>query len=212
MTVRKEAATRAQDSDADVARHVSRSIRESRQDLDMSISDLAKRSGIAVSTLYKIENDEMVPTVVTLDRVARALGRTPASLLHGDGREAELEHICSSRADRFTSETGFSGWVVAGGLPGGRLFSAVLEVTENGQSGRRALCHTGEELIVCIKGRLEVTVGSRKFVLQRGDSLHYKATLEHGFRNLAGTPSRIMYVLTPSPVFRETAWEGHGLP
>lgn len=232
--------------DTEFARRTSLKLKDMRERMQVSISDLSRRSGIAVSTLYKIENNGMVPTIVTLNRVARALGCNVATLVSVDGVDGDVEFAGShnmrpilrsygpsahgakaaqsshspspkqGEGDRplseapgtFVSETGFSGRMVAGAITEGRLFSAVMTIEKEGRSGKRHLSHRGEELIVCLKGKVELTVGTRKFVLQKGDALHYKATLDHGFRNLLPSKSEILYVLTPPPTFFDRSWEG----
>ncbi|MBI2060457.1 MAG: helix-turn-helix transcriptional regulator [Nitrospirae bacterium] len=208
MAVRRQRITRENSGDSEFARRTSLKLREMRERLRVSISDLSRKSGIAVSTLYKIENNKMVPTIVTLHRVARALGCNVATLFSVDGADGEVEFAGNHNVRPFVSETGFSGRMVAGGIPDGRIFSAVMTLERDGRSGKKHLSHNGEELVVCLKGKVELTVGSRKFVLQKGDALHYKATLDHGFRNVAPSRSEIVYVLTPPPTFFDRAWEG----
>lgn len=50
-------------------------IRETREEIGMSFSDLAKKSGIDESRLSKMETGKANPTVAMLERIAKALGK-----------------------------------------------------------------------------------------------------------------------------------------
>lgn len=47
----------------------------------MALQQLATRSGVAASTIHKIESKRMIPTVLVLSKVARGLSRRPAELI-----------------------------------------------------------------------------------------------------------------------------------
>lgn len=49
-------------------------IREARQSADVSVADLAERTGVAANTVYRWERDELEPSISTLRIVAGALG------------------------------------------------------------------------------------------------------------------------------------------
>ena len=63
---------------------VGRRVAELRERKGLSISELAKLSGISKSTLWEIENDKISPTVSTLWSIANALGVTFGELIAYD--------------------------------------------------------------------------------------------------------------------------------
>lgn len=52
----------------------SKFIQSTRKDQKMSITDLAKKSGVPFSTLQKIESKGCIPRVDTLEKILDALG------------------------------------------------------------------------------------------------------------------------------------------
>ena len=50
-------------------------VRRVRGEADLSLRELALRSGLAVSTIHRIEQGELHPTVDTLEQIVRAAGR-----------------------------------------------------------------------------------------------------------------------------------------
>ena len=56
-------------------------IRRCRAQDGLTLQQLATRSGVAASTIHKVESQQMVPTVSVLLKIARGLGRRPAELI-----------------------------------------------------------------------------------------------------------------------------------
>jgi len=68
-------------SERSMAAHIGWRVRELRQQKGLTTYELAKRSGILRPNISRIESGRHVPSVDTLDRLARALGVSPADLL-----------------------------------------------------------------------------------------------------------------------------------
>jgi transcriptional regulator with XRE-family HTH domain len=56
-------------------------IRGCRTEEGLTLQQLATRSGVAASTIHKVEAGQMVPTVSILLKIARGLGRSPEELV-----------------------------------------------------------------------------------------------------------------------------------
>jgi transcriptional regulator with XRE-family HTH domain len=56
-------------------------LREKREEVGLSIQDAATASGMAYSAFARLERGEREPTISTLQRLASALGCTPADLI-----------------------------------------------------------------------------------------------------------------------------------
>jgi len=59
-------------------------IRSSRATDGLTLQQLASRSGVAASTIQKIEAQQMVPTVSVLLKIAKGLGRRPQELIRDE--------------------------------------------------------------------------------------------------------------------------------
>jgi transcriptional regulator with XRE-family HTH domain len=60
------------------------SLKAARSRADLTLSELAKKSGVAVDTISGIERGVRVPQARTLNKLARALGVDPAILISED--------------------------------------------------------------------------------------------------------------------------------
>jgi len=56
-------------------------IRRWRGEERLTLQQAAQRSGVAASTIQKVESQQMVPTITVLFKIARGLGRSPVELL-----------------------------------------------------------------------------------------------------------------------------------
>ena len=86
-------------------RHFGNRLREARLGAGLSQSDLEDISGIPKARLSRYENGHVEPSIQTLNRLARALNVSEASLL-GDERAAleEFESVLKERGITFTSK------------------------------------------------------------------------------------------------------------
>ena len=48
-----------------------------------------------------------------------------------------------------------------------------------------------------LQGRLEITVGTRRFELEAGDSFAFASSEPHGYRNLDDGETVVVYAITP---------------
>jgi transcriptional regulator with XRE-family HTH domain len=86
-------------------RHFGKRLREARLGAGLSQSDLEDISGIPKARLSRYENGHVEPSIQTLNRLARALNVSEASLL-GDERAAleEFESVLKQRGITFKTK------------------------------------------------------------------------------------------------------------
>ena len=68
-------------TDADLKRFLGQTVAEAREEMSLSQRELSKRSGVMQAEISKIEQGKGNPTLLTLQKLAKSLGRTVASLL-----------------------------------------------------------------------------------------------------------------------------------
>jgi quercetin dioxygenase-like cupin family protein len=61
------------------------------------------------------------------------------------------------------------------------------------------MVHTGEEFALILKGRMEFVIEGEGYLLEEGDSLTFKASLKHSWKNLAHGQTTVMWVVSPAP-------------
>ena len=77
----------------------------------------------------------------------------------------------------------------------------IYEIGIDGESGRDFYSHgSSEEFIYILEGELEVYVANKKYKLSKGDSLYFKSSLKHRFKNTSKTEVKALWVVSP-PTF-----------
>jgi transcriptional regulator with XRE-family HTH domain len=64
------------------------SLKAARSRADMTLSELAEKSGVAIDTISAIERGVRVPQARTLHKLAQALGVDPAALIRNEAKIA----------------------------------------------------------------------------------------------------------------------------
>ena len=181
--------------DGEVARIAGR-LRNAREAEMLTLHELARRSGVAASTIQKVETQQMVPTVAVLLKIARGLGQELGDLLRSPSDNVRAVHLRAGERHVVGARNG----LVAERLVGD-IFEPVLEVWRlthqpGGGSGRGRLSYDGESLVLCESGEITFRVSDEEFVLRPGDTLHFKRTMPHDWRNNGSEPAQFIVIGT----------------
>ena len=186
MGRRAQAPRRALSGDAGEARELgalAARLRACREEEGLTLHELAGRSGVAPSTIQKVEKGSMTPTISILMKIVRGL-RRPLSHFIGDEGPAEVAVV---RAAKRAIAFGRRGDVVVERLAG-EIRDAVFDVYEatlppGKGTGRDPYRHAGEKFALCLAGTVVFTVGGEAHRLRAGDSIHFASTIPHAYEN-----------------------------
>jgi quercetin dioxygenase-like cupin family protein len=81
-----------------------------------------------------------------------------------------------------------------------KLLSASIHMIGAGGGSHGAISHKGEEMGYVLKGRFEIEVSRKTFLLDPGDSFFFPSEMPHGYRNPGDTETWVLWVNTP-PTF-----------
>lgn len=184
--------TAAKDSTAVGAR-----VRALREAMDLSLRDLAERSGVSAPMLSQVERGETSPTLVTAERIASGLDLTLSQLLRLD----ERGHVVVARSSerRVRDRRGHRTEELTPPLPGQRA-DVSLHVLDSGAATGRAgdppLHEPGaRETAVVLEGSLALMIDDERHDLADGDSVTFDADLPHHFINEGERPARFLAVV-----------------
>ncbi|MBY0526114.1 MAG: cupin domain-containing protein [Gemmataceae bacterium] len=173
-------------------------LKELRQRRKLSLREVGRQTGIAVSFLSALESGRNNVSVAKLKTILDALGtnlgeffgQTPASPSKVVYRRDELVEISGQHK-------GISFKEVAAGRPQ-RALQVLVERYEPGcDTGPDAYRHEAEEAGVVLKGTLELTVDGQVHVLKPGDAYYFDSRRPHRFRNLGKVAVEAISVNTP---------------
>ena len=156
-------------------------IRRARRDRDMTLEDLAEASGTSVAHLSRLESGERQPSLDGLLRLAFGLG-VPFDELFGEPEEPESGTVVRGAEAPFYERWAlrFQPLVPEAG-PEGIAAMKVVFPADRVDPEHEPNEHGGQEWLYVLKGRLRLTLGTERTVLEPGDAAFFDARLPHGF-------------------------------
>jgi transcriptional regulator with XRE-family HTH domain len=173
-------------------------IRALREAMDLSLRDLAQRSGVSAPMLSQVERGETSPTLTSAGKIAAGLDLTLSQLLRLD----EGHNVAVSRAGsrRRLARGGHTIEELTPPLPGQRADVSMHELAPGTSTGGRAdppMHEPGSrETAVVLSGDLALIVDGARHELHDGDSVTFDADLPHHFQNDYDEPTRFIAVIT----------------
>jgi len=176
-------------------------IRRIREAKGWSREKLAEAAGLSAAGVYKIEQNLMVPTIITLAKIAKALRKDIRDFLK-ETFETGKDYQIIRKNERFvlnTHELGFRIERVGGELGDRKMEAVLLKIKKGRSSGEEKLSHGGEEIHFVLKGNVEYTMENEKISLSEGDCIHFKATVPHSWKNVGNEEAEVLIIISPPP-------------
>ena len=175
-----------------------------RETKNLSIEEIAERSGLSVEQITSIENDQNLPSLGPLIKIARALGVRLGTFL--DDSDA-LGPVVTRAADRERdSSISFSNGAtdarkhmeyhpLAQQKTGRHMEPFIIDINPNGQQEYQLSAHEGEEFIYVMSGEVEIAYGKETYTLKEGDSIFYDSIVKHHIHGVPGKSAKILAVV-----------------
>ena len=170
-------------------------IRSFRERLDMTVSDLAQKSGVNEAIINSIEKDEVLPALGVLTKLSRSLGQRLGTFMD-DQYTPDPIIIRSSSSIAINEEfntLGYASVSLAEGKTDRHMDPFRITFAANGSEELSS--HEGEELIICTDGEVELTYGNEKTILRPGDTAYYNSVVKHALCAVGGKSASIFGVV-----------------
>lgn len=177
---------------------IGRRIRERRDELGVTQSDVARALGVTRAQISNLERGVSGPSFRLLTGLERVLGLTVSELLREES--LSLESAIVGPQDRHTVVPPY-----AHGAHIELLAPVMLgkmdprEVVLQPQTGRMlGHAHHDDEWLLVLEGSLELMVAGETYVLAEGDSVYYRGHTEHAWYNTSLYPTRLLWLRVSS--------------
>jgi transcriptional regulator with XRE-family HTH domain len=176
-------------------------IRRLRQEGRLTLQELSDLSGLSKPLLSQIENDQVIPPIATLLKIAKGL---KVGIHYFFEEEEDRRKVVLMRNDALKFSRRRSGndspqsYLYHSLAPGMRHKSMepFLVEFETGQwDDSQLYSHEGEEFIYLLEGELEFHFGADVMVLRPGDSIYYNSTEPHGYISLGEKNAKAVAVV-----------------
>ena len=178
-------------------------IKGMRESKNISVEEMAERSGLSVEQINSIENDQHLPSLGPLIKIARALGVRLGTFLDDND---ELGPVVSRAEDRLANSISFSNGTadarkhmeyhpLAKQKAGRHMEPFVIDINPTEEREFQLSAHEGEEFIYVMSGEVEIDYGKTTYTLKEGDSIFYDSIVKHHVHGVAGKSARILAVV-----------------
>ena len=177
-------------------------LRQHRRQRGWTLQRMAEATGVAVSTLSKVERGQMSPTYDKLVQLSQGLQVDIAELFERPRPnppavdEAPRSSLTRAGQGHTLVTANYTYRYLAVGMAGKRMIPSVSEVKARtlGEFGP-LIRHTGEEFLFVLAGRVVVHVEGREAVsLEPGDSIYFDAALGHAFLSAGEGAATVLVV------------------
>src|SRR3990167_2075141 len=179
--------------------HFSETLKNRRQELNMTMQAVADRAGVSKSMICKIERDEVQPTIDVAGRIAKALGKTLSEMLHAT-QTTQVVHLTKDEQAVWEDAQHIKRRNISPVFEGLEIEWLHVEIPPN-KSISKSTYGGGqrvEKYMLVIKGTLELQINQKFYRLKKGDSIFFDADCPHEVIN-SGKDTLEFYVVIKHP-------------
>lgn len=172
-------------------------IKELREVLEISASDMAKDTDLAYETYLHYEDGSIDIPISVLYKIAARCGIDATVLLTGDDPRMDTASVCrNGQGVRIERYPGYEFSSLAYNFKH-RNIEPLLVFLDSQKEAAAPVSHYGQEFNYCLEGTMRVSVGTRDYILHKGDSIYFDAQLPHGQSAVDG-PARFITIIQKS--------------
>ena len=175
-----------------------------RETKNLSVEEIAERSGLTVDQINSIETDQNLPSLGPLIKIARALGVRLGTFM--DDNDALGPIVCRAEDRERDSSISFSNGAsdarkhmeyhpLAQQKAGRHMEPFVIDINPEDTPEFQLSAHEGEEFIYVMQGEVEIVYGKDTYNLKEGDSIFYDSIVTHHVHGAPGKSAKILAVV-----------------
>lgn len=182
---------------------VGEKVRSVRQSKNISIEEVAERSGLSISQIESIEEDKHFPSLAPLIKIARVLGCRLGTFLDDQdelgaviSRKKERAAAISFSHDNTDIQRHMEYYSLSKAKAGRHMEPFIIDVEPTREGANFVLStHEGEEFVYCLEGVVEINYGKQTYILEEGDSIYYDSIIPHHVHAADQNGARILAVV-----------------
>ena len=175
-----------------------------RETKNLSLEEIAERSGLTVEQITSIENDVNLPSLGPLIKIARALGVRLGTFM--DDNDALGPIVTRAKDREKDSSISFSNGAtdarkhmeyhpLAQQKAGRHMEPFIIDINPEESPQFQLSEHEGEEFIYVMEGEIEIVYGKETYSLKEGDSIFYDSIVKHHVHGAPGKSVKILAVV-----------------
>lgn len=187
----------------DQTKIVGEKIKSLRETKEISIAELAERTGLAEEQINRIENNVNIPSLAPLIKIARALGVRLGTFLDDQDemgavvyhKDEETKETISFSNNAMDTRTHMRYLSLAKSKSDRHMEPFIVDIEATNDTEYSLSSHEGEEFIYVMEGVVEVSHGKKIHVIKAGDSIYYDSIVPHHVHGHEGQAAKILAVV-----------------
>lgn len=178
---------------------IGKRLRGLRKEKGLTLDELSRKSGVALATLSRMENDKMTGTIKAHSSICKALGVSITKLYQElENEQKTVEPLPGEeRTEHFVHSNKASYELLVSKAPGKKIMPLMMKLDSGGKTQSEHNKPGVEKFVYVITGTLKAEIGVNNYTLKPGDSLYFDASLPHSFTNGTKTGSEAICIVTP---------------
>lgn len=177
---------------------ISEKIKGFRLQNKMTLKELSQKTGLSAGFLSQVERGISSMTIVSLGKVADALGVNMKDLVDFEVRKSFVNRKDSQLLLRM--ERSFNSYIRLNGEFDGRKMEPLIVSIKPRTMDAEECSHYGEEFYYVIRGAAVFIIENEKYVVNEGETIHFPSLLVHKTIN-PGDEELVMLCVTTPVIF-----------
>lgn len=182
---------------------VGEKIKSLRETKEISIAEMAERTGLAEEQINRIENNVDIPSLAPLIKIARALGVRLGTFLDDQDemgavicrKQEETDSTISFSNNAMDARTHMKYQALAKSKSDRHMEPFIVDIEATNDTDFTLSSHEGEEFIYVMEGIIEVCHGKKKHIIKAGDTIYYDSIVPHHVHGYEGQAAKILAVV-----------------
>ncbi|MFH1878037.1 MAG: cupin domain-containing protein [Candidatus Omnitrophota bacterium] len=177
-------------------------IKKVRKQKNITLEELSVKSGVALATLSRIENDKMTGTIDSHTAICKALDISITELYKELEDSAKIIDSVplKDRVEQFSRANNVVYELLITKPHNKKIMPLIIRIEPGGRTDEEQTQPGIEKFIYVLKGLIIVKIGNETCSLNSGDSLYFDASLAHSFSNTSGAPVEALCVISPPSI------------
>ena len=162
-----------------LAGRIGRNLKRLRVESGLSQKGLAEAAQLSPTLISRIENGLVRPSIATLELIAHAL-KVDIGYFFKD--EEKRQFVISYRGQRknVPSQRGYDIETLVEEMENHFMDPVIVSLRGKDEEDKVELAmHEGQEFMYVLEGKVEVLLGSKRFVLKQGDAAYWNGSVPH---------------------------------
>lgn len=177
----------------DIKENIAKNLKELRRNCQLSLEELAEKSGVSKSMLGEIERGRTNPTVSVLWKIAKGINTPLTSLI----KEPEFDSVIIRKSEYkvLNNEMGIQISSIFPYYEPHRLEILHLEISPHSILENSGHMEGVEEYLFVLDGHVNVYANGEQVVLHSNDAFRFKANSSHNIHNLTKEPAKLLNII-----------------